>query len=365
MVTSIKSFLNRHKKYAPVLFFIGGFIWDSLTLGRIDGWYSNTVLFTYLIGLTISLYIFNLADDNYWDDTFLEPYEAYAPLAIQFFLGGLSSAYVIFFFQSVSLTKTVVFFLILVVLLFSNELLKHRISNKYLQFGAYLFVTFTFFTFFLPIVTGEMSTTIFIISGFLGLSCTMLLISYLYFKSPSTRAEITGWKITSLVIVIYLTINGCYYFNLIPPVPMSLQSGIPAYNVQKTDGGFEVSYEKPNTFYRIWETHHQTFNYTKGDSIFVYTSIFAPTDLKKSVQHVWQWFDSGTNTWKTSDTIRYEIIGGRKKGFRGFTYKTNIRSGYWRINVTTEEGLVLGAISFEVVNDSTFDKSELTTQIFN
>ncbi len=137
MVSAAKRFFRRHKKYAPIVFFIGGFIWDSLTLGRIDGWYSNTVLLTYLLLLTICLYIFNLTDDGRWENTFLEPYEEYAPLAIQFFLGGLSSAYVIFFFQSVTLTKTLVFFLILLVLLFSNELLKHRISNKYLQFGAY------------------------------------------------------------------------------------------------------------------------------------------------------------------------------------------------------------------------------------
>lgn len=365
MISRIKSFLDRHKKIAPVLFFAGGFIWDSLTLGRIDGWYSNTVLFTYLVGLTICLYIFNLIDDNHWEGTFLKPYEEYAPLAIQFFLGGLSSAYVIFFFQSVSLTKTVVFFLILVVLLLSNELLKHRISNKYLQFGAYLFVTFTFFTFFLPILTEQMSTIIFLISGLLGLICTALLVSYLYFKSPSTRAEINGWKITALILTIYLFINGCYYFNLIPPVPMSLQSGMPAYEIQKSNGTFEVTYEKPNTLYRIWETHEQTFHYIRGDTVFIYTSIFAPTDLKKSVQHVWQWLDTGTNSWRTSDTISYEVIGGRKRGFRGFTYKTNIRSGYWRVNVTTKEGLVLGVINFEVVNDSTFDRSRLTTQIFN
>src|SRR5690625_847930 len=168
MVARVKSFLNRHKKYAPVIFFTGGLIWYSVTLGRVDGWDRNAILFLYLLGLTICIYIFNLADDNHWDKTFIKPYEEYAPLAIQFFLGGLSSAYVIFFFQSVTLTKTVVFFLILVVLLFSNELLKHRMSNKYLQFGAYFFVTFTFFVFFLSIFTGRMSTTMCLLSHPVG-----------------------------------------------------------------------------------------------------------------------------------------------------------------------------------------------------
>ncbi len=363
MVSATKQFLHKHKKYAPVVFFVGGFIWDSLTLGRIDGWYSNTVLLTYLICLTICLYIFNLADDGRWDDTFLEPYEEYAPLLIQFFLGGLSSAYVIFFFQSVTLTKTIVFFLILLVLLFSNELLKHRISNKYLQFSAYFFVNFTFFTFFLPIVFTTMNTFLFIISGLISLATTLFLVSHLYNISPSTRREITWWKIGSIILSIYLFINTCYYFNLIPPVPLSLQSGMVAYNVDKKDNRFQVSYEKVN-FLTFWENYDKTFNSAPGDTVFVYTSIFAPSDLKKSVRHQWAWYNQKSDQWNTTDTISYEVVGGRRRGYRGYTFKKNIWPGRWRVNVTTGDGLVLGRIDFTIVRDSTFDRSVLTTQEF-
>jgi len=363
MVSATKQFLHKHKKYAPVVFFVGGFIWDSLTLGRIDGWYSNTVLLTYLICLTICLYIFNLADDGRWDDTFLEPYEEYAPLLIQFFLGGLSSAYVIFFFQSVTLTKTIVFFLILLVLLFSNELLKHRISNKYLQFSAYFFVNFTFFTFFLPIVFATMNTFLFIISGLISLATTLFLVSHLYNISPSTRREITWWKIGSIILSIYLFINTCYYFNLIPPVPLSLQSGMVAYNVDKKDNRFQVSYEKVS-FLTFWENYDKTFNSAPGDTVFVYTSIFAPSDLKKSVRHQWAWYNQKSDQWNTTDTISYEVVGGRRRGYRGYTFKKNIWAGRWRVNVTTGDGLVLGRIDFTIVRDSTFDRSVLTTQEF-
>lgn len=363
MVSATKRFLRRHKKYAPVVFFVGGFIWDSLTLGRVDGWYSNTVLFTYLIGLTLCIYIYNLADDGRWDDTFLEPYQEYAPLAIQFFLGGLSSAYVIFFFQSVTLTKTMVFFIILVILLFSNELLKHRISNKYLQFGAYFFVNFTFFTFFLPILFARMNTFIFILSGVISLITTLLLIGYIYAASPSTRNEVTGWKLGILIVCIYSFINTCYYFNLIPPVPLSLQSGIVAYNIDKQDNVFQVSYEQ-TAFYDFWETYDKTFNYSQGDTVFVFTSIFAPTDLAKSVQHEWKWYDNEKDIWNTTDTISYEVIGGRKGGYRGYTYKENIWPGHWRIDVTTGEGMVLGKIDFQIVRDTSFNKTVLTTREF-
>lgn len=363
MVSAAKKFIRRHKKYIPVIFFVGGFIWDSLTLGRIDGWYSNSVLLFYLTCLTLCLYIFNLADDGRWNGTLLEPYEEYAPLAIQFFLGGLCSAYVIFFFQSVSLTKAMVFFLILVVLLFSNELLKHRISNKYLQFSAYFFVNFTFFTFFTPVIFGVMNTFLFAVSGLISLGWTLFFIFYIYKISPSTRREITGWKIAILIFAIYSTINVFYYFNMIPPVPLSLQEGVIAYKIEKEDHEFRVSYEQ-TAFYDIWETYDRTFNYAKGDTVFAFTSIFAPTDLTKSVKHRWEWYDPQKEEWNTTDTIAYQVIGGRKGGFRGYTYKNNIWPGRWKVSVTTGEGMVLGELNFSVVQDSTFNEKQLTERLF-
>lgn len=363
MVASIKRFLDRHKKYAPVIFFMGGFIWDSLTLGRVDGLYSNTILFTYLGALTVCLYIFNVSDDGRWDGTFLEPYHHYAPLAIQFFLGGLSSAYVIFFFQSVSLTKTLVFFGILVILLLSNELLKHRISNKYLQFGAYFFVNFTFFTFVLPIVFATMNTYLFLISGGISLFTTFFIIQFIYRKSPSTRREINLFRLSGLIFSIYLFINVCYYFNLIPPVPLSLQNGLVAYNIEQNEDAYSVSYEHVSTW-NPFATYNQTFKYEPGDTTFVYTSIFAPTDLEKEVLHKWKWYDPESEQWNSTDEISFTVIGGREGGFRGYTYKENIWPGYWQVDVITDNGLVLGKIEFQVVSDSTGPDRTLRTRKF-
>ena len=178
--TSLYKKMLKNQKYAPLLFFIGGFTWDSLTLGRIDSLYDIGILCLYMLLLTASIYIYNLVDGEKWENTLFKKYEIYLPLAIQFFLGGLTSAYVIYFSRSVSLSKTASFFLILLFLMFANEFFKKRISNKYLQFGTYYFVNFTFATFFIPLVLKEMSTTIFIISGLLSLGVTGLLIILIY-----------------------------------------------------------------------------------------------------------------------------------------------------------------------------------------
>lgn len=363
MISRFRAFYRRHQKYLPVVFFIGGFIWDSLTLGRIDRLYDRTVLCTYLISLSIALYMFNVADAGKWKDTFFEKYEEYLPLAIQFFLGALCSAFVVYFSRSVSFSKTLSFFVILVFLLFANEFLKQKISNKYLQFSAYFFVNFTFCTFFIPVLVKEMSTFIFIVSGLISLGSTMALIIFIYAVSPSTRVEIHEGKTLALVAAIYLMINTFYYFNLIPPVPLALESGMVAHNVEKTNGQYVVTYEKED-WYKFWRENRLTYLYEPGTNVYVFTSIFAPTDLQKSVAHRWKWWNPDLEEWEISDKIGYEITGGRDKGYRGFTYKSNIKEGFWEVDVVTKEGLVLGILNFEVEIDSTANQRRLETQTF-
>lgn len=253
-----RSFIRRHEKYLPVIFFTGGFIFDSLTLGRIDRVYDLSVLCLHMTSLTITLYLYNLMDDGKWENTFLERFQLYFPLAIQFSLGALASAYVIYFSRSVSLSKTITFFVILVALLFANELLKKRISNKYLQFSLYFFVSFTFFTFIIPVFIKKMNTPVFIFSGLVSLAVTLSLIAFIYRKSPSTRAEIRITKLIGIILVMYATINVFYFTNLIPPVPLALKSGMVAHKVQEKNNNYLVTYERDD-WYIFWRDHRLKF----------------------------------------------------------------------------------------------------------
>ncbi|MFY0683140.1 MAG: DUF2914 domain-containing protein [Balneola sp.] len=359
-VSRFRAFIRKHQKSAPVIFFILGFTWDSLTLGSVDRLYDQIIICFYLISLSVTLYLFNRADDDAWKETFLERFEEYFPLAIQFFIGGLCSAYVIFFSRSVSFTKTVSFFIILVILLFANELLKKRISNKYLQFGTYFFVNFTFFTFFIPVIINTMNTFIFVVSGGISLSTTLFLVTFIYGKSPSTRRELNKMKLINLILVIYATINIFYFFNLIPPVPLAMEEGIVAHNIDKQNGVYEVTFQDGGLLSKF----DNQINYIEGDSLFIFTSIFAPADLKKEVNHHWQWKNPNTEEWETSDKIDFEITGGRDGGYRGYTYKTNLLEGKWKVDVTTNNDLILGRINFTVIIDSSLVKNGLRTERF-
>lgn len=358
-----RNYIRRHKKYLPVIFFFGGFIFDTLTLGPIDKIYGLTILCLYMISLTIVLYLYNLVDDGKWENTFLERYQIYFPLAIQFFFGGLASAYVIYFSRSVSLSKTIIFFIILLILLFANETLKRRISNKYLQFSIYFFVSFTFFTFMIPVFIREMSTTIFIFSGLVSLFVTFLLIIIIYRKSPSTRVEIRIRKLILIILAIYGTINTFYFTNLIPPVPLALDAGIVAHDVQVEDDNYVVTYQSDD-WYVFWRDYRLQFIIQPDERVFVFTSIFAPTEIKKSIFNRWRWYNESTKNWEMSDNISYKITGGRDNGFRGYTYKDNVKPGFWKVDVTTKEGLVLGVINFEIIIDTNLTPKHLVKRQF-
>lgn len=358
-----RRFIRKHGKYAPILFFIGGFLFDVLTLGRIDRTYDLVMLCLHMTNLSIVLYLYNLADDGTWKNTFLERFEEYFPLAIQFFFGALSSAYVIYFSRSVSLSKTVSFFLILIVLLVANEFLKQRISNKYLQFSVYFFLSFTFFAFMIPVVTTKMSPQVFFISGFIGLGCTLALIILIYVMSPSTRREIHIGKLLSLIISIYAFINLFYYFRLIPPVPLALDEGIVAHNVEKNGDSYTVAYEKNDTFI-FWRDHRTKFSFQPNENVYIFSSVFAPTDLEKSILHRWKWFNEESLEWELVEDIGYEIKGGRDDGFRGYTYKNNIWPGQWKVEVITTEELVLGVIDFEISIDENLEPVNLVERKF-
>tara|TARA_R110000850_G_scaffold277068_1_gene422088 strand:+ start:322 stop:1437 length:1116 start_codon:yes stop_codon:yes gene_type:complete len=341
--------VTRNQKYLPILFFMGGFIFDTLTLGRIDRVYDTVVLCSHMTLLSITLYLYNLADDGKWKNTFIGRYADYFPLAIQFFFGALSSAFVIYFFRSVSLSKTMFFFILLVLLLFANEFLKKKISNKYLQFSVYFFISFTFFTFMVPTLIKEMNTLIFIISGLASLGCTLALILFIYTSSPSTRAEISLKKLIGGILSIYLVINVFYYFNLIPPVPLAMETGLVAHDVQKKDNTYIVTYER-DEWYVFWRTHNIDFHRQGDASVYVFTSVFAPTDIKKSIFHRWQWYNPETRSWEITEDIGFEVIGGRGRGFRGYTYKNNLTEGKWKVHIITKEELILGVVDFVVKN---------------
>jgi len=97
-----------------------------------------------------------------------------------------------------------------------------------------------------------------------------------------------------------------------------------------------------------------TIHYTEGESISMYSAIFAPTGLSTNIAHSWEYFDAKTNTWIPQGRVSFPIAGGRDSGFRGYTEKSALFEGKWRVQVVTKRDQVLGRVVF------TLEKAEKT-----
>src|SRR5690606_378830 len=199
--------------------------------------------------------------------------------------------------------------------------------------------------------------------GLVSLVCTLALILFIYFVSPSTRAEIRLGKIIGIILIIYVGINTFYFFKLIPPVPLALEAGMVAHDVVVENNTYIVTYEADSQDI-FWRDHNLKFNYTPDQKVFVFSSIFAPTALEQSIIHRWKWYNKAQERWDTVDDIEYQITGGRNDGYRGYTYKSNVREGEWEVEVLTKEELILGVIEFEIVFNPSINPEQFSKKKF-
>ena len=340
------------KPLLPVIFFFAGVTYDTVTLTRIDRLLDNLILLFYLSLLGLLIILTGRADlssaghsgETPAGPAFLARARPYYPQAIQFLLGGLFSAYAIFYSQSASRTGTAVFFAVLVAFLVANEMLKDRLSNLRLLVALYALVCFSFLTFFLPVLTGVMNTLMFLFGALCSLGAAVWVIRQIYSgmpDRPTREMVLAGAPAAALVAVLVWF----YFLHWIPPVPLSMKFAGIYHHVSKQDGVYRLGFE-PGAWYQFWKRSDDPFHGTGPASCF--TAVFAPVALQTTVLHHWQSRPAGRADFSTTDRIPLAIAGGREDGYRGYTTKSKLDPGEWRVDVETRDGRIIGRIGFRV-----------------
>jgi hypothetical protein len=267
-------------------------------------------------------------------------------MAIQFLLGGLFSAYTIFYSRSASLTTTAVFFGILVAFLVGNEFLHDRLSSLRLLVALYALVTFSFLTFFLPVVTRIANTLMFVLGAALSLFVTLRVVELVYEGIPHrSRRDAVLAGLPAFAVVGVLV--AFYFLHWIPPVPLSLKFAGIYHEVTKHEGVYHLRYER-GAWYDLLKRSDRPF---RGEGpAYCFTAVFAPVALNTTVYHRWQYRPARdrSKAFVQTDRIPIAVSGGREQGYRGYTVKQRVAPGDWRVDVETEEGRIIGRIAFRV-----------------
>lgn len=344
----MKEFLGRYEKYLSPGVMLAGFMVDSLTLTRADVRLDNLILLGYLLLAGISILLLNTYHAGKLQK--LGRSMTLLPLALQFAFGGLFSGFVVLYSRSASLTASWPFIGMMAALLIGNEYFRNRYRLLAFQVGIYFLAIFSYLIFALPVLLNHIGPLIFILSGMVS-----LLVITLFFHAISTIApeqtQPFRRSIKTAILLIFTGFNFLYFANIIPPIPLALKNILIAHRVEHTtNNNFLIAYEKPK-WYHFFKDFNPTYHRFGSEPIFAFSAIYAPADLKTNIIHEWQWLDEAQNRWITASRLEYAIFGGREKGFRGFSFKTNIHPGQWRVAVKTKSSQILGRTKFEVVPD--------------
>lgn len=342
------------KPFMPAVFFLSGVTYDTLTLTRIDRLLDNLILLFYLVLLGALIVLTGRLGIEPPPDherlASLSPFtrwmlvsRPYYPMVSQFLLGGLFSAYTIFYSKSATFTGTAVFFALLIMLLVANEFMRDRLSNLRLLISLYAVVCFAFFTFFLPVITGYMNAAIFVIGAIMSIAVTLRVAQLIYRDNPNrSQGEAIGVTVPAAALIGMLV--GFYFLNWIPPVPLSLKFGGMYHEINRTGDQFALSFERQ--WYQVWKRSDTI--YPSNKPIYCFTAVFAPVDLNTTIYHHWYFRPNSDRPFTHADKIPIKISGGREGGYRAYSFKQGLDPGDWRVDIEASDGRIVGRVSVTV-----------------
>ncbi len=266
------------------------------------------------------------------------------PLVLQFSFGAMLSASLVFYWFSGAFAVSWPVFALLLLLMISNDVFRDYYQLPKVQISIYYFALFSFSSVAFPYLLNSIESWSFVLAGMISL---IAITAYIFFAAqilPELKhlQRFFGFSIGS----IYIAMNLLYFFNLIPPIPLSITDMGVYERVQLQGDNYQVTRNKQSFIQKLLPG--TLIKMESTDAIYLYSAIFAPTDLSTTIVHDWEFFDENENRWRKSSDISFALTGGRSDGYRGYTYKRNHQEGKWRVTVRTQRGQALGRLVFKV-----------------
>ena len=298
-LSSFKRATNWYARYErPIssVSLVAGFVFDALTLRRVDMLWENVWVASHFLLVMVCVILISRQENNALDADDPARLHFWLLSTLQFTFGGLLSTFIVFYFRSATLSVSWPFLLILLVAFLGNERLKRHYARLSFQISFFFLCFFAFAIFIVPVIFHRIGPLIFIASGLAS-----LIILWVFLKALKYFA-LENFLISRKVIffsvpLIFAGMNILYFFNLIPPIPLSLKdSGIYHSLSRNSDGDYVVEHENASrfSFFNFYEDIHTI----PLETVFAYSAIFSPASLNTNIIHEWQKFDEKAGRWE-------------------------------------------------------------------
>jgi MFS family permease len=339
--------MKKYERHLSALAMIAGFVADNIFFTRIDLLRTQLLLAAYTVACFIAIPVLHFIETRRARTGKDMRWRLILPLITQFALGGFWSAFVIFYGRSATFGASWPFLIFLFLVFLGSEYFHHYHARLVFTSVLFFFALYSYAIFAVPIYTHTMGTTTFLESGAVAIAVFALFTILLRILARERFRE-DVWRIRAGAFAVLVLMNLFYFTGILPPLPLSATAAGIYHNVERIPGAYLGDEETGQS----WEVRYlgfpPTLHITAGDSLYAYSSVFAPTALTTSVAHRWQWYDPTAKQWVTKSIITYPIIGGRDGGYRGYSALPISDAGKWRVNIETSEGLLIAQLPFTV-----------------
>ena len=336
----IKNKFEKYEKYLSPFAVISGFFIDNLTLRRVDFLAENIAIISYLLITLLSIFVLNSSHAGFLKHRVFRKVDLVFSFILQFVFGALFSAFFVFYFRSANFISSWTFLVFLLFFLIGNEFFRERYKRLSFQLSIFFIALFSYSVILIPLLTRKINNYTFIFSGLFAIFI-MFIIIFLLYKFFPKRLLLNRNAILISILSIFSIFNLFYFLNIIPPIPLSLRSSEIVHSLSRRGESYQVEYEK-SSFLSLGKTS-KVFSWVKGEPVYFFTSIFAPTDININIYHKWYFYNETSKEWILKSTLSFPLIGGRDGGYRGFSYKRSVVPGRWKIETTNQKGQIIGS----------------------
>lgn len=346
----ILSFAARNERKLGAVLFAFGFVTDFLTFGLLPLSIVVLVFAGYLTLAVVSvLGAHATASCHDSEIRWKKALSVLFPLAVQYAFGGLFSGFTVFYATHSVILVSWPFLIILGLIYAGNEyfrMYKHFLifQTTLLFFALYAYAVFAF-----PFYTGFIGPWSFLGSTGIAVGVFALFLWVLSVFNPARfRGEVRSVMITTAAVL--LVVNVSYFAGLIPPIPLALKDAGIYHSLVREGNGYRVTDEAPEP----WWVFEETIETTPGETLYAYSAVAAPGNLRGgAIVHRWEYYNPTSRRWITESNVSFPMTGGREGGYRGYSWKSNLVTGKWRVSVETPGGQTIGRIGFTVMQVNT------------
>ncbi|NOK05953.1 MULTISPECIES: DUF2914 domain-containing protein [unclassified Myxococcus] len=353
LMDKVHQFRARHEKWEMAVFFFGGFIYDVLTISRIDDTLTLAQNFGYLLVLTGLLLLEQRYPDGVEPPKFLQKVWRWREDGIHFLFGSLLSAFMLLLFKSTSGALPYLFVVGLFALLAANELPLFRKLGPIMRMVLLSLCVTMYFVCLLPVVLGRMGFWVFLLAVAVGCASIFGVMRLIRRWRPDNRYLLRNVAIPGFGVQAALL--GLYLVGVIPPLPVAVQFAGIYHQVERVSPGvYHLSSVDSGAWYKPWTWGGPDFLMQPGDKPYYFFRIFAPKHFQSYKVRVRWYFDDPQKGWTTYGNGFMATVSsnGTDGGYRFYATTSNLKPGKWRVVLETEDGHEIHRLNFTAGPDA-------------